>query len=325
MELLALMKAAGKSWTFNIFSSANAIAKYTYEELAEIGIATIWLGLESPRSSYAKLDGADTLKLTRELREHGIVLLGSTIIGLEHHTPQNIDEEIEHAIAHETDLHQFMLYTPVPGTPLYAEMAGQGRLLDVDLADIHGQHAFNFQHAAISREQSTALLNGAFQRDFERNGPSLFRICRTTFAGYMRYKNHPDRRIRERWQRECRTLRHAWVGFIWAMEHRLTRSNPQVAARIRALRKEMEREFGLVAVVAGKLLGPVLWWTSRREDQRLAAGQTYEPTPIIDRRNWVDEPRPSATARAVGVPSGSARRLAPDLITLETGSSSSGD
>jgi len=78
-------------------------------------------------------------------------------------------------------------------------------------------------------------------------------------------------------------------------------------------------------VVAGKLLGPVLWWTSRREDQRLAAGQTYEPTPIIDRRNWVAEPGRSATARAVGVPSGSARRLAPDLITLETGNSSSCD
>src|ERR1039457_3346682 len=89
---------------------------------------------------------ADTMKLTRELREHGIVLLGSTIIGLEHHTPENINQEIEHAIAHETDLHQFMLYPPVPGTPLYFEMAAQGRLLDVDLADIHGHHAFNFQH-----------------------------------------------------------------------------------------------------------------------------------------------------------------------------------
>jgi radical SAM superfamily enzyme YgiQ (UPF0313 family) len=321
MELLALMKAAGKSWTFNIFSSANAIAKYTYEELVEIGIATIWLGLESPRSNYSKLDGADTLKLTRELREHGIVLLGSTIIGLEHHTPENINEEIEHAVAHETDLHQFMLYTPVPGTPLYAEMARQNRLLDVDLADIHGQHAFNFQHAAISREQSTRSLAWAFQRDFERNGPSLFRLCRTTFAGYMRYKNHPDPRIRERYRRECRTLRHAWVGFLWAMEHRLSGSNPEVAGKIRLLRKQMEEEFGLIAIAAGKLLGPILWWTSRREEKRLAAGQCYEPAPIIDRRNWVDQPAPAAPSPAVYKP----RRLAPELISLEPGESSSGD
>ena len=214
-----------------------------------------------------------------------------------------------------------MLYTPVPGTPLYFEMAEQGRLLDVDLADIHGQHAFNFEHAAISREQSTRSLAWAFQRDFERNGPSLFRICRTTFTGYMRYKNHPDRRIRERWRRECRTLRHAWVGFLWAMEHRLNTSNPAVAAKIRTLRKQMEQEFGLVAIVAGKLLGPVLWWTCRREEKRLAAGQCYEPATIIDRRNWADEPSPSVTARAVD----KARRLAPDLITLETGESPSGD
>src|SRR5512142_1853098 len=136
------------------------------------------------------------MQLTNELRNHGIRVLGSTIVGLEHHTPDNIVDEIEHAVRHDTDFHQFMLYTPVPGTPLYHEMAGQGRLLDVDLADIHGQHAFNFQHAAISREQSTRSLAAAFQRDFERNGPSLFRICRTTFAGWMRYKNHPDRRIR---------------------------------------------------------------------------------------------------------------------------------
>jgi radical SAM superfamily enzyme YgiQ (UPF0313 family) len=321
MELLALMKANNKSWTFNIFASANAISKYTYEELNEIGIATIWLGLESPRSSYSKLNGADTLKLTRELREHGIVLLGSTIIGLEHHTPENIGEEIEHAIAHDTDLHQFMLYTPVPGTPLYFEMLEKGRLLDVPLADIHGQHAFNFEHAAISKEQSTELLNGAFRRDFERNGPSLFRICRTTFTGYLRYKNHPDLRIRERWLRETKTLRHAWVGFIWAMEHRVKGWNPEVAAKIRALRKDMQREFGLIATIAGKTLGPALWFTSWREDRRLAAGQSYEPTPIIERRNWSQTEEKLAPAPL----GGSARRLTPEFVTIEAAESSSGD
>ena len=53
------------------------------------------------------------------LRQHGIRVQGSTIIGLEHHTPEEHPAvEIEHAVAHNTDFHQFMLYTPVPGTPL---------------------------------------------------------------------------------------------------------------------------------------------------------------------------------------------------------------
>ena len=121
--------------------------------------------------------------------------------------------------------------------------------------------------------------------------------------------------------RERRTLRHAWVGFVWAMEKRLTHSNPEISAKIRKLRKEMEQEFGIIAVLAGKLLGPVLWWTSRREEKRLANGQTYEPTPIIERTNWVEGDTRRAQSPAVFTP----RRLAPQLISLETGESSSGD
>ena len=92
-----------------------------------------------------------------------------------------------------------MLYTPVPGTPLYQEMVDEGRLLpDVDLADIHGQDHFNFQHAAIPREQSKTLLDWAFRRDYEKNGPSVYRLARTMMEGWRRYHNDPDPRVRAR-------------------------------------------------------------------------------------------------------------------------------
>ena len=300
MELLACMKAAGKSWSLHIFSSANAIRKYTAEELLQLGISSIWLGLESPRSGYAKLDGADTQQMSRELRSHGIVLLGSTIIGLEHHTPENMAEEIEFAVAHETDLHQFMLYTPVPGTPLYADMAEQGRLLDVNLADFHGQDAFYFQHAAITREESSTFLNWAFRRDFERNGPSLYRVCRTTFDGWKNHKDHPDPRVRRRFERDGRMLRYVFAAVLWAIERRISKANPAVALQVRALRLELEREFGMVAIAAARLFGPVLWWTSLREEKRLAAGRSYEPSTIIGRRNWEKTQERLDHAPAVG-------------------------
>jgi len=83
----------------------------------------------------------------------------STIIGLEHHTPDNIVEEIESAVSYQTDFHQFMLYTPVPGTPLYEAMAGQGRLLaDVDFSDMHGQYKFDFQHEEMNRRSRSLFL-----------------------------------------------------------------------------------------------------------------------------------------------------------------------
>jgi hypothetical protein len=54
LELLDCMKAHRKAWSLYVFSSANAIAKYDMRQLVELGISWIWLGLESPRSSYGK-------------------------------------------------------------------------------------------------------------------------------------------------------------------------------------------------------------------------------------------------------------------------------
>ncbi len=287
LELLDRMKASGKAWALYVFSSANAIRQYTVRQLVELGVSWIWMGLESANSAYAKLNGADTRKLTGELRRHGIKTLGSTIVGLEHHTPGNIHDEIEHAISHDTDFHQFMLYTPVPGTPLYAEMNEQGRMLEgVDLADIHGQHQFNFQHAAISREDSKRWLDWAFRRDFERNGPSIYRICRTTLEGWRRYKNDPDARVRARFAWEARSLRDGYAGALWAMERHLHGVNEALSQKIRQLRKEVGREFGFASRVVSSLVGPVLLWSARREEKRLAAGVTYEPRTIIERRRW---------------------------------------
>jgi radical SAM superfamily enzyme YgiQ (UPF0313 family) len=289
MQLLVRMKEAGKAWSLYVFSSVNAINKYTIEELVQLGISWIWLGLESPKSTYAKLRNSDTQALAAELRQHGIKLLGSTIVGLEHHTPENIQQEIEYAVSHCTDFHQFMLYTPVPGTPLFQQMQEEGRMLGgVDLADIHGQFKFNFEHAAISRDDSKRLLDWAFRFDLERNGPSLFRICETIFQGWKRYHDHPDLRVRERIANEAAKLRTTYDAALWVMEKRLKKTNASVSARIRELRREVEHEFGGATRLLRTVLGPFLFWMSKREDKLLAHGKTYEPETFVDRRNWME-------------------------------------
>jgi len=288
MRLLERMKEAGKSWELAVFASANALRKYTMLELVELGISWVWMGLESPQSSYNKLQGTDIGQLTRELREHGIRVQGSTIIGLEHHTPDNIVGEIESAIDYQTDFHQFMLYTPVPGTPLHQEMSDQGRMLtDVDFADVHGQYKFNFRHSTISREDSKRFLDWAFWRDFERNGPSLYRMCRTVLQGWQRYKDYPDPRVRERFAREAKKLTHAYNAALWVMEREFKQVNRSVSEQIHKLRREVEKEFPVIARLTAASLGPILLWSTRREESRLAAGHTYEPPTFIERRNWV--------------------------------------
>jgi radical SAM superfamily enzyme YgiQ (UPF0313 family) len=288
MRLLERMKQAGKSWELSVFASANAIRRYTMLELVELGVSWVWMGLESPKSGYNKLQGTDLRQLTRELREHGIRVQGSTIIGLEHHTPDNLVEEIESAVDYQTDFHQFMLYTPVPGTPLYQEMADQGRLLtDVDFADIHGQYKFNFRHGAISREDSKRFLDWAFWRDFERNGPSLYRLCQTMLQGWQRYKDYPDPRVRERFAREAKKLSSVYNAALWVMEREFEKVNRNVSEQIHRLRREVEKEFPVIARLTAASLGPILLFSARREERRLARGQTYEPPTLVDRRNWV--------------------------------------
>jgi hypothetical protein len=287
LQLLDRMKQAGKSWELAIFASANAIRKYSMRELVELGVSWVWMGLESPNSRYSKLHDTDSRQLARELREHGIRVQGSTIIGLEHHTPDNIVSEIESAVDCQTDFHQFMLYTPVPGTPLYQEMTEQGRMLSgIDLADIHGQYKFNFRHEAISRDDSKRFLDWAFWRDFERNGPSLYRMCRTMLQGWRRYKDYPDARVRERFERDVRKLKSAYNVALWVMEREFEKVNRAGSEQIHKLRREVEKEFPVVARLTASVFGPVLLWSARREEKRLAAGCTYEPPTFIDRRNW---------------------------------------
>jgi radical SAM superfamily enzyme YgiQ (UPF0313 family) len=289
LSLLARMKEARKVWSMSVFASANAIRKYSMQELVDLGVSWLWMGLESPRSSYSKLQGTDTRELTRQLREHGIRVQGSTIIGLEHHTPDNIVAEIEHAVSHDTDFHQFMLYTPVPGTPLYQQMSEENRLLrNVDYADVHGQYKFNFKHGAISRDDSKRFLDWAFWRDFEVNGPSLYRIARTLLAGWNRYKDSPDTRVRQRFAHEMQRHSGVYSSALWAMERQFRKVDAKVSDQIRALRAEFKRESGVVSRMMPAVLGPVLLWTTRREESRLRRGKTYEPPTILERRNWAE-------------------------------------
>jgi len=286
LRLLELMEKHQKSWSLNVFSSARVLRSYTIDQLVGLGVSWVWMGLEGENSRYNKLHGVDTFELVRELQSHGIRVLGSTIIALENHTPENIDEAIEYAARHDTDFHQFMLYTPVPGTPLHRELLEQGRMKDpgeFHPGDIHGQSILNYRHPHIDDRQSAEFMIRAFDRDFERNGPSIVRITRSTLAGWKRYKNHPDPRIRRRFAWEARELPTTYAALV-AGARLYYRKNPTMYAKMSALLAELHREFGwksrLYSAVGGRyLLGKI-----RREEKRLAEGWTREP-PTFYQRN----------------------------------------
>ena len=287
LRLLDLMAENDKPWALYVFSSANVLCRYTMQELVALGVSWVWMGLEGPGADYVKLKGIDTRRLVRTLQSHGIRVLGSTIIGLEEHRPENIDAAIEHAVAHDTEFHQFMLYTPLGGTPLHAEHLESGTLLDgreCPEADRHGQFRFCHRHPHIRHGQEAEFLQRAFDRDFRVNGPSIVRLARTTLQGWRRYRNHPEARIRKRFAWEARHLAIGYAGALWAAR-RCFRSDPVLESKIARTLGELYREFGLKARAGVPLVGRYLRFMLRREDRRLRRGWTYEPPTFRETTN----------------------------------------
>jgi radical SAM superfamily enzyme YgiQ (UPF0313 family) len=301
LRLLERMREHGMAWALYVFSSANALRQYTDDELVGLGVSWAWLGLEGNESAYTKLNGTDTLALVRRLQGLGIRVLGSSILGLAEHGPDTIDAAIDHAVAHDTEFHQFMLYTPVPGTPLYAEHRANGTLLSAEEcpdADTHGQLRFNYRHPRIRNGEETEYLLRAFRRDFEVNGPSVTRIARTLLRGWLALRDHPDARVRARVSFETKDLPTQYAGALWAAERWFARENPALAARLRDTRHAVERAFGWKARVAARVVGPVVLATLWREERRLRRGVTYEP-PTFYEANPAAAARPEMVARGV--------------------------
>jgi len=284
LQLLELIEQHGKSWSIYVFSSARVLRSYTMEQLVRLGVSWVWMGLEGEKSRYRKLGGVDTRDLVKELQSHGIRVLGSSIIGLEHHTPANIDRVIDHAVSHDTDFHQFMLYTANPGTPLHRELDEKGTLLPATAmapADSHGQYRFNHVHPHIAAGDEEEMLLEGFRRDFQRNGPSLFRMIRTMLQGWHRYRLSADRRIRERYQREIKELRTSYAGAIWAMG-RWYREDAETGEAMRELLRELYKTFGWRTRLAAPLIGRYILRAMHREAAGLAAGLSMEPATFYE-------------------------------------------
>ena len=311
LRLLELMQQNGKIWALYIFSSANALNMYTMEQLVGLGVSLVWVGLEGEASQYGKLDGTDTRTLVRTLQANGIRVLGSTIIGLENHTPENIDDAIAFAVSHDTDFHQFMLYTAVHGTPLRAELEAKGLMVptsELAEADTHGQYRFNYRHPSIKPGQDTEFLLRAFQQDFDVNGPSIFRLARTALLGWKKYKNHPDPRIRARFAWEMEGMGTVFAGALWGARQWYRRHDPKVAGKINAILQDVHAEFGLKSRLAAPAIGLFMHLMFKREQRRLARGWTFEP-PTIYQSNCEGQPRVNQ-APEVGEPVPTAPELA---------------
>ena len=220
-------------------------------------------------------------------------MLGSTIIGLEDHTPENIDAVIDYAMAHDTDFHQFMLYTAIPGTRLYAEQQAKGTLLDPqcdEVADAHGQLRFNYQHQGIPAGLETQFLLRAFTRDFEVNGPSIAWAAHDASGLESATTITPMRPhfcARYRW--EGRDLATISAGALWAARQWFA-DNPKLRARLDQVLHDIYSAMGLKARLACAPGGPL--YPSQAAARRPTGWRRVGPTSRPPSAKPTSTPRP---------------------------------
>jgi hypothetical protein len=196
MGLLRAMERHRRFFRFHIFSSAEAIEAFGIDNMVRLGVTMVWIGFESASRRHAFAKNADVRprRLVQALRDRGITVLGSGILCMEHHTPDNIQQDIDFLVGLEADMVQFMLLTPVPVTALYEDHRRRGLLKkDLPFAENHGQKHLAYHHPAFAPGDPERWIRRAFRQDYEQNSSTILRMVETTLRGYEHLASLPHR------------------------------------------------------------------------------------------------------------------------------------
>jgi radical SAM superfamily enzyme YgiQ (UPF0313 family) len=133
------------------------------ELMHDAGCRQILVGLESPGQS--PLEGIEMHsnfkakqfdrygEAIREIQGHGITMNGCFILGLDRHTPAIFQQVLDFSLRHELYDVQITVLTAFPGTPLYARLLKENRILQPRRWDLCTLFDVNYQPAGMSPQQ----------------------------------------------------------------------------------------------------------------------------------------------------------------------------
>lgn len=241
----------GKKLSIFAFSSIKAISQYTVEEILEMGIDGFWIGYEGTRSNYAKQQGRPIADILTEFREHGLTVLTSMIVGFDYQNQEVVAEELAGLMNLKPSLAQFLIYGPVPGTPFHERIIKENLLHDIYTTDkdLFYRRADGFRtmikHPTLSPEQIEDIQRWCFEQDFQRLGPSIYRVLEARLLGYQKLKNSSNPILRQKAEYYATELRVAYPVFLAG---RLLGPNAAVRRWIGDLERRIHAELGRPAV-----------------------------------------------------------------------------
>jgi anaerobic magnesium-protoporphyrin IX monomethyl ester cyclase len=139
--------------------------------MAAAGSTTVYLGIESGNEETLNSLGknskaSDVIQAVEILRQNGIESYGSYIIGNLNETATNVEKTIDLAVRLNTNIAQFSILTPYPGTKLYEQI--KDRIFCRRWKFFDGLHLV-FHHPLINRHYLQFLLIKAFIRFYRHS------------------------------------------------------------------------------------------------------------------------------------------------------------
>lgn len=123
------------------------------KKAAEAGCKGLFVGLETLSTENLanigkRVNVAEKYhELISRLHDHGIAIVGSFILGLDGDDADVFKRTADFAERAKIDVPQFSILTPLPGTRLYAQLEGEGRITERDWGK------YDFQHVCFQPRQ----------------------------------------------------------------------------------------------------------------------------------------------------------------------------
>lgn len=271
-ELLRLMEKKGKPYLFAMFSSAEAIRDLGVDFLVRLGVSAVWMGVESNKILFGKVEGIDVQALVHELQSKGVSVISSSILFLEHHDKQALKADVDWAISLGTDMHQFMQLIPFPGTTLYEKYVSEGKLIPkFPYTKLHGQDRLPFVHPNFLPGEAREITRRAFQKKYEADGPGVINMALTAIRGYRREIRDSKERQRGRLSWNPETLSYG--------QSDQSCGDPFMAMRLGRM-KERALELRPI-LLAGKVFSPNRACRKKAEQVRALYKETFgKPRPL---------------------------------------------
>lgn len=314
-EFLESVRRGGRALSLLGFGSIKGLSQFTAAEIAEMGFDLIWTAFEGKESGYEKLHGRPIGELYSDLRNHGVAVLSSMIIGFPYQDEPQIWKEFAELMSLEPALCQFLIYFAFPGTPFFEQVSRDKRFLpqyqeNPDLRRWDG-FSLHLKHPHFEPHALENLQARLYREDFGRLGPSVYRLAQAWLRGVENLQQSPNPLLRERASRlrsQLGAVKLTLGAAPWLL------SSATAVARAEALESDMVRVTG-PKTLAERLAAPVVLASGLSSALLARAGLLQQPGLLrVEHRMSEAERRPESIFALQGKGTSILKRLGEDLV-----------